>query len=292
MKKLILILVLFFCSSVKAQTLQELIDTPSTQTITIPSSIYLLTQPLILPSYKTINFEPGTLVEAASGAFVGISDSLMVAAGVRNLTINATGTIFRMRKDDYSNRTLYPKSEFRHCLDLRGSIIVNINGGRFESSGGDGIYIGPLVENHIRKPCLAITISNVICDNNYRQGISVLSARGLLIKDCILSNTRGTSPQAGIDIEPEWGDSVSMTVMGCVSDHNRGAGFMIILDKVSNNVLPIRIAIIDSQDINGYPDQVPIRFGRIFSEDIPRGYLHPNLPKGSLIQLDKWIWKN
>lgn len=47
-----------------------------------------------------------------------------------------------------------------------------------------------------------ITIRNVICDNNRRQGCSIESIIGGLIENSVFSNTNGTFPECGIDVEP------------------------------------------------------------------------------------------
>jgi hypothetical protein len=41
-----------------------------------------------------------------------------------------------------------------------------------------------------------ILIQDVISDDNYRQGMSVISVVGLRVKNCTFSNTNGTEPQA------------------------------------------------------------------------------------------------
>jgi hypothetical protein len=45
-------------------------------------------------------------------------------------------------------------------------------------------------------------IDNCICDNNRRQGCSICSAYNVKIINSIFSNTNGTLPQSGIDVEP------------------------------------------------------------------------------------------
>lgn len=50
--------------------------------------------------------------------------------------------------------------------------------------------------------CENVTIERVICDNNRRQGISVTVAKNTVINDCVFKNIHGTSPESGIDVEP------------------------------------------------------------------------------------------
>ena len=62
-----------------------------------------------------------------------------------------------------------------------------------ERTGGDGIYVDQATNT---------TVRNVDLSANYRQGMSVIAANGLLVEDCLMRGTNGTNPQAGLDIEP------------------------------------------------------------------------------------------
>ena len=65
---------------------------------------------------------------------------------------------------------------------------------------GDCIYIGGKSSN--------IEINNCTLDNGRRQGISVTSAKKVLIKNCVISNVYGTLPEYAIDIEPNSSDTI------------------------------------------------------------------------------------
>ena len=41
-----------------------------------------------------------------------------------------------------------------------------------------------------------VVIKDVVADDNHRQGMSVISALGLLVENCTFSGTNGTSPMA------------------------------------------------------------------------------------------------
>lgn len=82
---------------------------------------------------------------------------------------------------------------------------------------GDGIYISGFSTD--------ITITSATCDGNRRQGISVISGSNILIRSCTCSNTSGTLPSCGINIEPNRGDSVSnCTISDCTIFNNAGGG--------------------------------------------------------------------
>jgi len=48
-----------------------------------------------------------------------------------------------------------------------------------------------------------VTFDGVIADNNRRQGLSIIDARNVTVRNSVFSNTHGTRPSAGIDIEPD-----------------------------------------------------------------------------------------
>ena len=48
-------------------------------------------------------------------------------------------------------------------------------------------------------------ITNLNCHHNYRQGLSIASASSLLIVDSRFTDTNGTAPMCGVDLEPDWG---------------------------------------------------------------------------------------
>lgn len=162
-------------------------------------------QPVQLRSDLELIWEPGVRVMAKAGAFRDPNDVLFTAGGVKNLTLTGgADSQILMRKQDYRNRRLYPRSEWRHAVSLLGCENVTIRGLRIASSGGDGIYLGRT--KGTAAFCRNVLIENCVIADNHRQGISVISAVDLTIRNCVISNTRGTPPEAGIDFEPNLRD--------------------------------------------------------------------------------------
>lgn len=196
--------------------------------------------PIILESDKEIIFEKGVIIAAKPGAFRGATAALFRAINKRNISLNGYGAEFLMRKQDYI-KPPYEKAEWRHCITIAGCQNIKIYGLRLANSGGDGIYIGrgtSISDN--------IHIKDVISDNHYRQGISIISASNLLIENCIFQNTSGTAPQAGIDFEPNHPDEVLINckVKGCNILNNTGFGILMHLPNILNkNSKPISIEI-------------------------------------------------
>lgn len=272
--------------------LQAAIDTGA-PLVFVPKGNYELDAPLRLRSNLTLVFEPGTTIINAVGKFQGRDDSLVVLEGVQNVTINADGAILKMTKADFRDPIKYPiQSEWRHVLDVRGSKNVTINGGTYSDSGGDGLYLGPWVQTTTRTPNSNITVRRAIFDNNFRQGVSVLSCIGCVLEDSVLSRTNGTSPQSGIDFEPELGDSFDMIVRRCRSEGNRGPAYMVSLQKTTTALLPAPRVAFESCTYSGVPaDQPTMRLVGIFNAAAPTGYLMPNLPAATTIRWDSLEWK-
>mgnify|MGYP003927210413 CR=1 FL=1 len=49
--------------------------------------------------------------------------------------------------------------------------------------------------------CRDVLINRVVCDRNTRQGMSVIGAVNLMVRDSEFSGTNGSAPMAGIDFE-------------------------------------------------------------------------------------------
>ena len=114
-----------------------------------------------------------------------------------------------------------------------------VEGLRIEGSGGDGIYL----DAGTRGWCEDVTVRNVTCLDNHRQGISVISARNLLVEGCSLSGTRGTAPESGIDLEPDVPENVlaNCVIRNCVFENNAGNAAAVYLKPLTAKSEPVSI---------------------------------------------------
>jgi hypothetical protein len=190
---------------------------------------------------QEIVFEPGVVVQAKKGAFRGTADSLLTAWNKSNLKLTGHGATLQMHRADYDGPD-YKKAEWRHVLSLRGCDGVTVVGLTLAESGGDGIYLGIGRQG---EPNRNITIRDVVCDRNYRQGISVISAENLLIENCVLKNTAGTPPAAGIDFEPNRpGERLVNCVMrNCTIENNQGYALHIYARPLDGTSAPVSIRV-------------------------------------------------
>jgi len=190
-------------------------------------------RPLKLRSNLELLLEPGVLLLAKKDAFRGRHASIFTAVTQENITIRGYGSTLRMRKKDYQQPP-YEKAEWRMGIMLLGCKNVLLEGLRVESSGGDGIYLGSSEKRHW---CEEVVIRDCICDDNHRQGISVISAENLLIENCVLSNTQGTPPEAGIDFEPDSPHDriINCVVRNCLMENNAGNAILVYLRPLNQS---------------------------------------------------------
>ncbi|HTD39027.1 MAG TPA: right-handed parallel beta-helix repeat-containing protein [Mucilaginibacter sp.] len=80
-------------------------------------------------------------------------------------------------------------------ISIRGGSDNEVYNAHITNCWGDGIFFGDLTKN--------ITLYSPFLDNNRRNGISIVWADGIKIYNMLSTNTNGTAPMAGIDIEPD-----------------------------------------------------------------------------------------
>lgn len=202
--------------------------------------------PLRLRGDLVLLFEDGAEVVAKRSEFIDRTDGLMSVRRTENVLLWGYGATLRMRKEDYSSWP-YAESEWRHALRFRSMTNVGVYGLRIEQAGGDGIYIG---RSGDKQPyCENVVIRDVHLDRGNRQGLSVVSARGLLIEGSTFSNTRGTLPQAGIDFEPNKTDEYleDIIVRDSLFFRNRGAGVQFFLWNMTEESAPVSVRIENSR---------------------------------------------
>lgn len=223
--------------------LQEAFDSDLEEVVVSKAGSPWIVDPLFIRRSKKVIFEPGAELVARRGAFKGKDDRLLTLVDVTNVTLVGNGATLRMWASDYADPKAYEKSEHRHALALYGCANVTIKGLNLVASGGDGIYIGASKPGNA--PCRDIVIRSCVCDENRRQGISVISAENLLIEDCILKNTHGTAPKDGIDFEPNkpFNRFVNCRVRNCTFENNAGYSIEVALQHSDATTAPCDIVV-------------------------------------------------
>lgn len=205
-------------------------------------SDWIISEPITLVSNQEIIFQNGVIIQAKKGAFKGKNDSLFTAKNLSNITLIGEGQAkLRMQRADYDNPELYAKSEWRHGIGLWDCENVTIRNLTVEETGGDGLYLGASSTGYNKN----ILVEDCIFDNNYRQGISVISAEDFIVRRCQLTNTQGTNPQAGIDYEP---NHPGQRIVNCLIEDtkmvgNKGPGLVVYTVNLNRDSLPVSVTV-------------------------------------------------
>ena len=206
-----------------------------------PGAPWVVT-PLRLVSNQEIVFEEGVEVLAKAGEFKETNAALLTASNCANITLRGYKATLRMRRADYDKPELYTRAEWRHCLSIRSCSNIKVYGLTLAESGGDGIYLGTATQWVTNTD---IHIKDVVCDRNYRQGISVITAENLLIEDTVMRDTAGTAPQAGIDFEPNHPQErlVNCVMRNCVSQGNKSNAYVLYVRPLDATSVPMSVRL-------------------------------------------------
>lgn len=231
-----------------------------------------ITRPLKLRSNQTVYFEPGVVVEAKRGAFLGKNDSLFHLDQGEDVTLVGSRATLRMHKEDYRS-VGYENAEWRMTLRFTSCRHIRVQGLTLESSGGDGIYIGRSTKG--LPYCEDVIIRDVRCLDHHRQGISVITAKNLRIENCVFANTDGTAPRAGIDFEPNHADEFiqDCVVHSCIMENNAGPGILVYLRPLTRESADVSLRFQHCHIRSG--TNTGISVGAI-EDDGPGGLIHFN----------------
>jgi hypothetical protein len=223
------------------------------EALRIPAGSYNIS-PISFPDNSQVVLDSGVTVNANPG--YGWLDKMLNITS-QNVTITGAGAssvIFQMRKSEYVAEHSSDNSEYRHCLDIEGALNVTISGISCNQSGGDGLYIGGGAQG----PSQNITINNSVFDSNFRQGFSLISGVHIFISNCHFTNTSGTLPDAGVDIEP---NNAANTIADVHIDNsfassNDGPGLLVSLWKLDGSSPKVDVTVTNyhssSNQLSGY----------------------------------------
>lgn len=175
---------------------------------------------VLMPSNSHLIFEPGAVFKVIPTS--ASNYSIIEVRETENVIIDNPVVI----GDRYEH--IGVSGETGMGIRLLSCKNVTINNARASQCWGDGVYVGRL---DISSYCENITINTLVCDDNRRQGVSIISVKGLRGTNWTLKNTNGTAPQAGIDFEPNNADEVlqDIEIDGLITANNAGSGILALL---------------------------------------------------------------
>jgi hypothetical protein len=224
------------------------------QVLRVPAGSYNIS-PISFPNNSQLALDAGVTITANPG--YGTLDKMLNIKS-QNVTITgagATSVIFKMRKSEYAAEHARDGSEYRHCLDIEGASDVTVTGISCNQSGGDGLYIGYGAQN---QPSQNVTVSDSIFDQNFRQGWSLISGQHIFVYRCHFTNTNGTNPEAGIDIEPNtpFGVVADVHIEDSFTTGNAGPGFKLAFWKIDGTSQTVDLTLLrhhsSSNKLSGY----------------------------------------
>lgn len=199
--------------------LQATVDAGSGSEVVIQRGIYCVNADvgIQLRSGTVLRMEDGAVLQALPSAKPNYN--ILRCFDVENVRV--TGGVLRGERTQHLNQT----GEFGMGLGIYGSRHVTVERIRVESCWGDGVYVG--YANRPGSESSDVILRGVVSINNRRQGLSITGCRRLLVQDCLFTSTRGTPPQAGVDMEPDDLQVVEhVTLQRCRFANNAGHGVM------------------------------------------------------------------
>ena len=248
--------------------IQKALDSKAETVIIDDPGFTYLVNPLKLRSNQTVIFEDGVVIKAIPGGFKGVSDCLINGKNVKNITLLGKGkVVLAMNKREY-RKAPYTKSPYRNLLDLRSCTNITVKNLTLNSSGGDGIYIAAL-----KTPSSNILLEDLIVDDHDRQGLSIISARDLTIRNCVFSNTKGSAPMAGIDLEPNKTDEnlSGIVIENCKFFGNAKGMAFNLHRRMTGEAPPIDVIVRNCQFYNNRQYAFMSAAGVAFAENAYKG---------------------
>jgi len=202
------------------------------RTVHITEGDYV-TGKLNIPSRTILILDPGTIIRDSGN--LGINERLLNIVRVQDVRIEGMGAKI------IANRTDYTSGEQRHGVFIFRANRVVITGVNSSSHGGDGFYIGDTASD--------VVLQGVLASDNRRQGLSITSASRVRVLDSDFTNTNGTAPEAGIDIEPNNAKDPlnDIVILRPFTAGNQGGGVDLFLDKLDDTSSPVSIFIIEHE---------------------------------------------
>lgn len=185
---------------------------------------------LVLTSNTTLRI--GSTISINGNDFT--SYNVIRIKGKNNVTVSGGEIHGDVGKHQYA---LNNSSQWGHGINIHSSSNVSISDIVITHCIGDGIAISGGNEEHIGDYSSAshnVNLSNVTARYNRRQGLSIIHASDVIVRNCNFSDTgviEKHSPSAGIDIEPNTASPYfqavrNVSIVNCTIYSNVGYGIL------------------------------------------------------------------
>lgn len=194
---------------------------------------------LMIPSNKILFFQKESQLKFLGPADSRKSDILKIynSSNVKIYNLSIVGSRYRK---------INQKGEWSAGVAILNSKNIGIYNFKIEKTFGDGIIIADKSSK--------VVIKNGWIDTARRDGISITSADDVSISNVLISNTYGTLPQCGIQIEPNFysDDIKNINISNIIGYNNSNATFNINLGPLNldykNEMKEVSVKIKDVSD--------------------------------------------
>ncbi|WP_161805627.1 right-handed parallel beta-helix repeat-containing protein [Frateuria defendens] len=200
-------------------------------TVVIPSGIYMIN------AQSSISLRSHVRLQLASTAQLNVIPNgseryyLIKAWKVNNVEITGGRIVGDRAKHRGST------GEWGYGINILASSKVYVHDIEASEFWGDGLYVGAIGSAGSAIASADVTINRVVSTGNRRQGLSITPADRVYVVNSTFSNTNGTKPEAGIDIEPQTqGNSTNIRIENTTLAGNQGNGLE-VHDHVSGLVV-------------------------------------------------------
>jgi hypothetical protein len=171
-----------------------------------------------IPSNRTLNFLTGSKIVLKPTA-LGNYNIFRVE--------NASNIIFNnpVIVGDVGSH-LGTSGEWGNGITILSSNNITINEGSITKCWGDGIYLS---SSKTKATNTNIKITNTVLQYNRRDGISIITANGLVMESVVAGNSTGTLPMCGINFEPNSSSDElqNIDLLNCKTEYNGKNGIQI-----------------------------------------------------------------
>jgi len=193
---------------------------PSTGgTITVPAGTYMIDalRSINLRSHTRLKLDPAAQLVAIPNS----STRSYVIKAWKLTDVEITGGAVVGERARHKGTT----GEWGMGIDILASKNVYVHDLKVSNCWGDGIYLGAIGSPGSAVVSSDVTVNRVVSNNNRRQGMSFGPVQRVYVVNSTFSNTNGTKPEAGIDIEPSTqGSAQNIRVENSIITGNAGSG--------------------------------------------------------------------
>ena len=191
---------------------------PSTGgTVVIPAGTYLIdtTKKINLRSLMHLQMDPAAVLKAKTASVA--RHYILYVNGKSDVEISGGQLVGERETHRYMTSST---DEWGHGIQILGGKRVTVRDLHVSKCTGDGVCIGGKSSD--------VVIANIVSTGNRRQGLSITNCSNIKVYDSEFSYTQGTSPECGIDIEPDAGYTCSnVWIENCRLNNNKKYGINI-----------------------------------------------------------------